>query len=160
MLPLILNFIRKRKSVQDDLFNLKRKMEAGANSAITQYFFNADAYFYYRDACEREGITLPLRRGLCPLLNLASLRVFQIFAARKFHVGCVNVLKPMVMIVSRFKQFGIEVVHDLCQRLIAGGAPGLHFYTLNRAEATLAVLQSLRLLVHAVASEKQAVGAD
>lgn len=127
-------------SVHDDVLNLKRKYEAGANSAITQYFFNPDAYFYYLDDCARQGIHIPVVPGIMPITQFSRLARFSDNCGAEIPRWIRKRLESYGDDLDSIKSFGLEVVHDLCQRLINGGAPGLHFYTLNKAEAVSEIL--------------------
>lgn len=132
------------RSPQDDVLNLKRKYDAGADRAITQYFFNPDAYFYFLDECAKQGINLPIIPGIMPITQFKSLARFsQVCGAEipmwiKKRLAAINPTD-----LAQQSKFGTEVVYRLCETLIAGGAPGLHFYTLNKAQATLDLLELL-----------------
>ncbi len=128
-----------------DILNLKRKYEAGANSAITQYFFNPDAYFYYLDDCIRYGINIPIVPGIMPITQFSKLARFSDACGAEIPCWIRKRLESYGDDVDSIKQFGQEVVYKLCQKLIMGGAPGLHFYTLNKAEASLQILKLLDL---------------
>lgn len=130
-------------SARDDLLNLKRKYEAGANSAITQYFFNPDAYFYYREACLKENIYLPLVPGIMPIMQFNKLVQFSDRCGAEIPRWIRKRLESYGDDKESIQAFGLEVVDHLCERLIAGGVPGLHFYTLNQAKATVNVLNKL-----------------
>lgn len=130
-------------TVEDDIMNLKAKMDAGANSAITQYFFNADAYFYLRDACVKHGITLPIVPGIMPITQVAKLIRFSEVCGAEIPQWIRKQLISFEDDVDSIKAFGQEVVYKLCERLLSGGAPGLHFYTLNHAEPSATLVTSL-----------------
>lgn len=134
------------KSAYDDVMSLKCKQDAGANGAITQYFFNPDAYFYYRDECEKQGIYLPITPGIMPITQYSKLARFSEICGAEIPQWLRRRLESYGDDLSSIKQFGLEVVTELCQQLIEGGAPGLHFYTLNHAEAASAILANLGLL--------------
>jgi len=127
----------------DDILNLKRKYEAGANSAITQYFFNPDAYFYLLDDCARNGINLSITPGIMPIVQFHRLARFSDACGAEIPRWIRKRLEAYADDTASIKAFGLEVVHHLCEALIAGGAPGLHFYTLNRAEAIENILSTL-----------------
>ncbi len=129
------------RSVEDDVLNLKRKYEAGANSAITQYFFNPDAYFYYLDECAKYGVNMPIVPGIMPISQFANLVRFSDNCGAEIPRWIRKRLESYGDDIESLKNFGVEVVSQLCQRLIAGGAPGLHFYTLNKADETLQVIK-------------------
>ncbi len=131
------------RSAQDDVLNLKRKMDAGANGAITQYFFNPDAYFYYVDECAKQGIRIPITPGIMPITRFSKLARFSDMCGAEIPRWIRKRLESYGDDATSIKQFGLEVVADLCQQLIRGGAPGLHFYTLNKAEAVLSIMASL-----------------
>ena len=131
------------KSVMDDVSNLKRKYEAGANTAITQYFFNPDAYFYFMDECAKQGIFLPIIPGIMPLTQFKKLQHFSTCCGADLPRWIGKRLEALGEDVESVEAFGTEVVYHLCQRLIEGGAPGLHFYTLNRAPACIKLLRLL-----------------
>ncbi len=133
------------KNALEDILNFKKKVYAGANSAITQYFFNPDAYFYYRDLCTKHGISIPIIPGIMPITNFSKLIRFSDMCGAEIPRWIRKHLETFGDDHESIQAFGLEVVNDLCQRLIAGGVPGLHFYTLNHAEATLDLLKLLHL---------------
>lgn len=128
---------------QDDILNLKRKYEAGANTAITQYFFNPDGYFYYVDECAKHGINIPVIPGIMPITQFSRLARFSDMCGAEIPRWIRKRLESYGDDVESIKEFGTEVIHNLCQRLINGGAPGIHFYTLNKSDATIRLLQVL-----------------
>lgn len=130
-------------SFNDDVLNLKRKQDAGANGAITQYFFNPDAYFHYLDDCQKNGVTIPIVPGIMPITQFSSLLRFSSLCGAEIPQWIRCRLESFVDDIASIQAFGLDVVSELCQHLLAGGAPGLHFYTLNKAEPTLAILQHL-----------------
>jgi methylenetetrahydrofolate reductase (NADPH) len=128
-----------------DLLNFKRKVQAGANSAITQYFYNADAYFGFVDSARAQGIGIPIVPGIMPITNYTQLARFSDACgaeiprwARRRLEGCGDDLEAL-------REFGHEIVLRLCRNLLAGGAPGLHFYTMNQSGATLRLWHELGL---------------
>lgn len=125
------------RDANNDIEHFKSKIDAGANSAITQYFFNADAYFYFLYECEKQGITAPITPGIMPITQFAKLVRFSDMCGAEIPRWIRKRLEAYHDDQESIKAFGIEVIHDLCQDLIAGGAPGLHFYTLNHFEASL-----------------------
>src|SRR3989338_9545617 len=133
------------KTALHDLFNLKKKYEAGAYSAITQYFFNPDAYFYFLDECANQGISIPIVPGIMPISQVSSLVRFSDVCGAEIPRWIRKRLESYGDDTASIKQFGLEVDYDLCQRLMMCGAPGLHFYTLNKLEATQALLDLLNL---------------
>lgn len=130
-------------SAHDDVLNLKRKFEVGANSAITQYFFNPDAYFYYREECMKNGIHMPIIPGIMPVTQFSKLARFSEMCGAEIPRWMRKRLESYGDDVESVQKFGLEVVVNLCERLIEGGVSGLHFYTLNNGNATKNVLQSL-----------------
>lgn len=128
-----------------DLLNLKKKMDAGANSAITQYFFNADGYFHFIDQCIRHNITIPIVPGIMPITNYAKLVRFSDLCGAEIPRWIRKRLEYYADDRSSIEAFGLEVVSNLCSRLIDGGVSGLHFYTLNRSDASLLILEQLKI---------------
>lgn len=133
------------KCANNDIKNLKTKFAAGANSAITQYFFNPDAYFYYRDACAAAGIQQPIIPGIMPILNFKKLQRFSEICGAEIPLWLSKRFEAYGDDVESSREFGIEVVHNLCERLLLQGAPGLHFYTMNHAEMCLNILRLLKV---------------
>lgn len=136
-------FHPQAKKTYDDLINLKRKYEAGANSAITQYFFNADAYFYFREDCDKIGIKMPIIPGIMPITHFDKLIRFSALCGAEIPRWIIKRLESYQDDEISIKNFGTDVIYSLCEQLIQGGAPGLHFYTLNQAEASLSLCQLL-----------------
>ena len=128
-----------------DLANFKRKVDAGANSAITQYFYNADAYFRFVDSCEDEGISVPIVPGIMPISNFSQLARFSDACGAEIPRWIRRKLESLGDDRASIRAFGLDVVTDLCDRLLAAGAPGLHFYTLNMAGPTSTLWQRLGL---------------
>lgn len=126
-----------------DLRHFKAKVEAGADGAITQYFYNADAYFRFRDAARKLGIAVPIVPGIMPIANFTQLRRFSDMCGAEIPRWLSRRLQALGDDAEAIREFSADVVADLCARLLEGGAPGLHFYTLNRARATLAVTERL-----------------
>ena len=131
------------RDAHSDLENFKRKVRAGANGAITQYFYNADAYFRFVDDVRAAGIEVPIVPGIMPIANFSQLRRFSDLCGAEIPRWIQQRMLAYGDDVDSLREFGADVVAQLCQRLIDGGAPGLHFYTLNRAKATRAVLEQL-----------------
>lgn len=142
------------RSAQDDVANLKRKWLAGANGAITQYFFNPDAYFYYVDECLRQGIDLPITPGIMPITQFAKLARFSDLCGAEIPRYIRKRLESYGDDLSSIKQFGLEVVFNLCRKLLEGGAPGLHFFTLNKLDGTIDLVDMLGLTLP-IAGEKK-----
>jgi methylenetetrahydrofolate reductase (NADPH) len=126
-----------------DLQHFKRKVDAGADAAITQYFYNADSYFYFRDACEKQGITIPIVPGIMPITNYSQLFRFSQMCGADIPRWLYKRLEQFGDDREAIADFGVEVVSKLCQRLLDNQAPGLHFYTMNQSVPTLAIWQNL-----------------
>lgn len=131
-------------NAEDEIMHFKAKMDAGANSAITQYFFNADAYFYFLDECAKVGINNPIMPGIMPITQFAKLVRFSDMCGAEIPRWIRKRLQSYGDDIESIKAFGLEVVYDLCEQLIQGGAPGLHFYTLNHFEASSALVSLLK----------------
>ena len=132
-------------SAEEDLKNFARKVEAGANSAITQYFFNPDSYFYFIDRLEKLGITIPVVPGIMPIVNFANLTRFSNMCGAEIPRWIRKQLEAYGDDSDSIRKFGEEVVTGMCEKLLAAGAPGLHFYTLNQAEPSLGIWKNLGL---------------
>jgi methylenetetrahydrofolate reductase (NADPH) len=128
-----------------DFANFKRKVEAGANGAITQYFYNPDAYFRFADCCRTAGIDIPVVPGIMPITNYHQLVRFSDNCGAEIPRWVRKRLEAYGNDLKSIRAFGEEVVTGLCKRLIEEGVPGLHFYTLNRAEPSLAIWKNLGL---------------
>lgn len=128
-----------------DLANFRRKVAAGADSAITQYFYNADAYFSFIDRCRRMGVEIPVVPGIMPITNYHQLVRFSDACGAEIPRWIRKRLAVYGEDLESIRAFGEEVVTRLCERLLAHGAPGLHFYTLNRAAPALAIWRNLGL---------------
>lgn len=133
------------RNYQDDLRNFKRKVDAGANAAITQYFFNADAYFQFRDECGAMGITIPIVPGIMPISNYGQLARFSAMCGAEIPRWLAKKLESYYDDSASIKAFGLDFVTGLCDRLLSADAPGLHFYTLNQAGLTSTLWQRLGL---------------
>jgi len=131
-------------SAQDDFDNFKRKVDAGANAVITQYFYNAEAYFYFLDKCEKSGIDIPIVPGIMPITNYSQLFRFSDMCGADIPRWMRKTLEGFGDDRDSIIAFGEEVVSKLCQELLDNGAPGLHFYTMNQAKPTLAVWNNLK----------------
>jgi len=138
-------FHPQAKSPADDLANFRRKVDAGANSAITQYFYNADAYFRFVGECERLGIAIPIVPGIMPIGNFSQLARFSDACGAEIPRWIRLKLQAYADDVDSIRAFGLDVVTELCERLLAAGAPGLHFYTMNQAGLTTELWKRLRL---------------
>jgi methylenetetrahydrofolate reductase (NADPH) len=128
-----------------DLANFKRKVEAGADAAITQYFYNPDAYFEFVEQCDEHGIHLPIVPGVMPITNYTQLARFSDACGAEIPRYIRKRLEAYGDDKASIRAFGHEVVLDLCRRLLEGGAPGIHFYTMNQAAATLKLWRELEL---------------
>ena len=133
------------RSPQDDLANFKRKIDAGANSAITQYFFNPDAYWSFVDACAQGGIDVPIVPGIMPISGYTKLARFSDACGAEIPRWIRRRLEGYGDDVASIRAFGLDVVTRMCASLLERGAPGLHFYTLNQAGLTAAIWRSLGL---------------
>ena len=131
------------RSPQDDMQNFARKVKAGANSAITQYFYNADAYFRFVDEARGAGVDVPIVAGIMPITNYAQLMRFSDMCGAEIPRWIRLKLASFGDDSASIKAFGLDVVAALCERLLDGGAPGLHFYTLNQAAATIEICRRL-----------------
>ncbi|MCA1326126.1 methylenetetrahydrofolate reductase [NAD(P)H] [Herbaspirillum sp. alder98] len=131
------------KSPQDDVQNFVRKVKAGANSAITQYFYNADAYFRFIDDAARLGVQVPVIAGIMPITNYSQLMRFSDMCGTEIPRWVRLKLASYGDDVESIRAFGLDVVTQLGERLLQGGAPGLHFYSLNQAGPTEAIWRRL-----------------
>ena len=133
------------KSMTADLHNFKTKVEAGASSAITQYFYNVDAYKFFIDSCEKMGIDIPIVVGIMPITNYENLMRFSNTCGAEIPRWIRVRLESFAGDQESIRQFGEEVVTRLCEEVLALGAPGLHFYTLNQLEPSLSIWKTLNL---------------
>ncbi|MBL8377817.1 MAG: methylenetetrahydrofolate reductase [NAD(P)H] [Burkholderiales bacterium] len=133
------------KSPRDDLLNFKRKLDAGASAGITQYFYNGDAYFRFRDECDALGIRAPIVPGIMPIANFSQLARFSDTCGAEIPRWMRVKLASFGDDRASIRSFGLDVVTELCDRLLSQGAPGLHFYTLNMAGLTTTIWQRLGL---------------
>ena len=136
-------FHPQAKSARDDILNFKRKIAAGADSAITQYFYNADSYFHFVDECRKQGITAPIVPGIMPIVKFAQLARFSDACGAEIPRWMRKTLEGFDDDNESVQAFGLDVVTQLCERLLAGGAPGLHFYTLNQAGPSMEIWKRL-----------------
>lgn len=134
------------KSAKDDLKYFAEKVAAGATGAITQYFFNSDAYFRFVDDAHALGVDVPIIAGIMPITNFSQLARFSDACGAEIPRWVRSRLAGYGDDTESIAQFGLEVVTDLCDQLLTAGAPGLHFYTMNRAKPTLAILDNLNLI--------------
>ncbi|WP_296247237.1 methylenetetrahydrofolate reductase [NAD(P)H] [uncultured Stenotrophomonas sp.] len=126
-----------------DLRHFKTKIDAGADAAITQYFYNPDAYFHFVDAARKLGVDVPIIPGIMPISNFSQLRRFSEQCGAEIPRWISKRMQAYGDDAESVRSFGADVVAGLCDRLIAGGAPSLHFYTLNLAKPTNAVLERI-----------------
>jgi methylenetetrahydrofolate reductase (NADPH) len=138
-------FHPQARSPADDLANFKRKVDAGANAAISQYFYTAESYFRFVDECEALGIALPIVPGIMPIANFTQLARFSDACGAEIPRWLRLKLQGFGDDSASIRSFGLDVVTDLCDRLLAAGAPGLHFYTMNQAGLTTTIWQRLGL---------------
>ena len=131
------------RSPQDDLQNFARKVKAGADCAITQYFYNADAYFQFVDETCKLGLDIPVIAGIMPITNYTQLMRFSDMCGAEIPRWVRLKLASYGDDTVSIKAFGLDVVSALCERLLAGGAPGLHFYSMNQAGPTTALWRRL-----------------
>jgi methylenetetrahydrofolate reductase (NADPH) len=136
-------FHPQANSAREDMLNYKRKMNAGANSAITQYFYNADAYFRFVDETRKLGVEAPVVPGIMPIVRYSQLARFSDMCGAEIPRWMRKTMESYGDDVESVQNFGLDVVTKLCEKLIAGGAPALHFYTLNQAKASIDILQRL-----------------
>ncbi|MEP5567380.1 MAG: methylenetetrahydrofolate reductase [NAD(P)H] [Halioglobus sp.] len=133
------------KSYDSDVQFLKQKMDAGANSAITQYFYNVEAYFYYLDQCAAAGIDKPIYAGIMPITNYENLARFSRNCGAEIPRWICQRMESYGDDMDSVRKFGTEVVTQLCQTLLDSGAPGIHFYTMNQVEPNSTIYKNLGL---------------
>ncbi len=136
-------FHPQANSAREDMLNYKRKINAGANSAITQYFYNADAYFRFVDETRKLGVTAPIVPGIMPIVRYSQLARFSDTCGAEIPRWMRKTMEGYGDDVESVQAFGRDAVTQLCEKLIAGGAPALHFYTLNQANASIDILNRL-----------------
>lgn len=128
-----------------DIDNFVRKVNAGANSAITQYFFNADAYWHFVDECVKKGVEIPIVPGIMPITNYSQLARFSDMCGAEIPRWLRKQLETYADDVESIAKFGEEFISLLCENLLETGAPGLHFYTMNRVEPTMSIWKNIGL---------------
>jgi methylenetetrahydrofolate reductase (NADPH) len=133
------------KSYDTDIHYLKAKLDAGANSAITQYFYTVEAYFYFLDQCAAAGIDKPIYAGIMPITNFANLKRFSANCGAEIPRWICQRMESFGDDQESVVRFGVEVVTQLCQTLLDSGAPGIHFYTMNQVEPTREIFDNLGL---------------
>ena len=133
------------RSAANDLKNFKTKVDAGANAAITQYFYNVDAYFQLVDQCQKLGIEIPIVPGVMPIYNYTQLARFSNVCGAEIPRWLRLRLEDYGDDIASLRALGLDVVTDLCEKLLVGGAPGLHFYTLNQSGIISNIAERLNL---------------
>lgn len=133
------------RNPREDLLAFKRKVDAGANSAITQYFYNLDAYLHFRDECAGLGLAVPIVPGIMPIVSFSKLARFSDACGAEIPRWMRRKFESFGDDSDSIKAFGLDVVTALCERLLAAGAPGLHFYSMNQAGPTTAIVKRLGL---------------
>ena len=129
----------------EDFKNFQRKVDAGANAAITQYFYNVEAYFQFVNQCEKAGMTIPIAAGIMPISQYSQLFRFSEMCGADIPRWMRKRLESFGDDRASVQAFGVDVVTRLCEQLIDGGATNLHFYTMNQSALTLAILNNLNL---------------
>jgi methylenetetrahydrofolate reductase (NADPH) len=138
-------FHPQTRSADDEIRHFKRKVDAGADAAITQYFYNADAYFRFVDDARKAGITVPIVPGIMPIANFSQLARFSDACGAEIPRWLRIKLESYRDDGAAIRACGLDVVTGLCARLLEGGAPGLHFYTLNQASLSAEIWRRLKL---------------
>ncbi|MDP1574233.1 MAG: methylenetetrahydrofolate reductase [NAD(P)H] [Coxiellaceae bacterium] len=133
------------KNFEKDFFYFKQKVDSGANGVITQYFYDVNAYYWLLEACHRHNIRVPITPGIMPITNIEQLIRFSHQCGAQIPRWLIKRCDSYGDDIESIKQFGMEVVTRLCEQLIAIGVPGLHFYTLNKVEASMHILDSLKI---------------
>jgi methylenetetrahydrofolate reductase (NADPH) len=130
-----------------DLQAYAHKVKAGADSSITQFFFNADAYFHFVEATQRLGANVPVVPGIMPFHNYSKIARFSESCGAEIPRWIARKMEGYLDDAASVRAFGLDVITDLCERLLKGGAPGLHFYSMNQSALTLEIWQRLKLKV-------------
>ncbi|WP_161865791.1 methylenetetrahydrofolate reductase [NAD(P)H] [Pseudomonas yangonensis] len=133
------------RNFESDIANFVRKAKAGANSAITQYFFNADSYFYFVERVRKLGVDIPVVPGIMPITNYSKLARFSDACGAEIPRWVRKQLEAYGDDSDSIRAFGEQVITEMCERLLQGGAPGLHFYSMNLAGPSLAIWNNLDL---------------
>lgn len=134
----------RARSPRDDLAAFVRKVRAGADSAITQYFYNADAYFHFVDEVRAQGIDIPIVPGIMPIASFSKLARFSDACGADIPRWMRKKFESFGDDSDSIRAFGLDVVTELSQRLLAGGAPGLHFYSMNQSALTLEICRRIQ----------------
>ena len=137
-------FHPQARNAEEDLKNFKRKIDAGASSAITQYFYNPDAYFRFIDDAEKLGINVPIVPGVMPITNYTQLMRFSDMCGAEVPRWIRKRLEGFGDDVKSIQAFGIEVTTNLCKKLLENGCPGIHFYCLNKVNPTATLIRQLQ----------------
>ena len=132
------------ESATDDLNNFKRKIEAGANSAITQFFFNVDAYFKFIEECQKNSISVPIIPGIMPIYNIKQLSRFSSNCGAEIPRWLRLKLESYGDDIVSLRAFGVDVISELCETLIQYGVPGIHFYTLNESGMISKIINNIK----------------
>lgn len=130
-------------SVQSDIANFKKKIDAGANSAITQYFYNVDAYFHFLESCQAAGVAVPIIPGVMPIYNYTQLARFSAMCGAEIPRWLRLRLEAYGDDLPSLRDFGVDVITEACEKLLAAGVPSLHFYTLNQAGIIARIIKNL-----------------
>jgi methylenetetrahydrofolate reductase (NADPH) len=138
-------FHPQASSAESDLLNFKRKVDAGANGALTQYFFNPEAYFRFIDSCERLGVDLPIVPGIMPITNYRQLARFSDACGAELPRWLRWRLEGYGDDLESIRALGLDFITRMCEQLLEQGAPGLHFYTMNQIEPTRSIWRNLGL---------------
>lgn len=138
-------FHPESRSPKADLMHFKQKVDAGANAVITQYFYNSDAYFRFIEQTEALGINVPIVPGVMPIYNITQLSRFSSTCGAEIPRWLRLRLEEYGDDMVSLRAFGVDVVTELCEKLLSGGAPGLHFYTLNQSATILQIADRLKL---------------
>lgn len=133
------------RDYESDVGYLKGKFDAGANSAITQYFYNPDAYFYFIEHCQQAGIEQPIYPGIMPITNFRNLSRFSDNCGAEIPRWVRKRLEAYGDNQESITAFGVDLVTELCETLLENGAPGLHFYTMNQVDPTAVIVKRLGL---------------
>ena len=131
------------ESATDDLNNFKRKIEAGANSAITQFFFNADAYFRFIEECQKLSISVPIIPGIMPIYNIKQLSRFASNCGAEIPRWLRLKLESYDDDIQSLRDYGVDVISELCETLVQYGVPGIHFYTLNESKIVSKIIKNI-----------------
>jgi len=137
-------FHPQARNAQEDIRNFKRKVDAGASGAITQYFYNPDAYYRFVDDCSKAGINIPIVPGIMPVTNYTQLMRFSEMCGAEVPRWIRKRLESYGDDIQSIQKFGLEVTIDLCETLLEHGVSGMHFYCLNKANPTAEILSELK----------------